>query len=190
MMLGVAGDGVRSDETRAHLQASLAALTSSKSATARSRVYLVRSRRYQFFKCGVRFVMQVGVRLASNQLWDNGGQHGQESEEGESNEKEEGQEEVGPRQHCRGIRLRHIKARALCHREAGNSRCLMWFSEPKDRSRTTDARRRRTVRLFFLNERLLAWPYASSRPVPPTSAGPKSAAVRNDDLQPSLLQPA
>ena len=41
--------------------------------------------------------MQVDVRLALNQLWDNGGQDGQESEEGESKEEEDRQEEVGPR---------------------------------------------------------------------------------------------
>jgi hypothetical protein len=39
--------------------------------------------------------MQVDVRLALNQLWDIGGQHGQESEEGEEGKDEEGcQEEV------------------------------------------------------------------------------------------------
>jgi hypothetical protein len=45
--------------------------------------------------------MQVDVRIALNQLWDNGGQHGQESEEGESKEEKDRQEEVGLRQHCR-----------------------------------------------------------------------------------------
>jgi hypothetical protein len=59
--------------------------------------------------------MQVDVRLALNQLWDNGGQHGQESEEGESKEEEDRQEEVGLRQPAETHqRLRHIKARALC----------------------------------------------------------------------------
>jgi hypothetical protein len=41
--------------------------------------------------------MQVDVRIALNQLWDNGGQHGQESEEGESKEEKDRQEEVGLR---------------------------------------------------------------------------------------------
>ena len=46
--------------------------------------------------------MQVDVRLALNQLWDIGGQHGQESEEGEGKEEEEDrQEEVVSPQHLR-----------------------------------------------------------------------------------------
>jgi hypothetical protein len=45
--------------------------------------------------------MQVDVRIALNQLWDNGGQHGQESEEGESKEEKDRQEEVGLRQRSR-----------------------------------------------------------------------------------------
>ena len=46
--------------------------------------------------------MQLDVRIALNQLWDNGGKHGQESEEGESKEEKDRQEEVGLRQHSRG----------------------------------------------------------------------------------------
>jgi hypothetical protein len=43
--------------------------------------------------------MQVDVRIALNQLWDNGGQHGQESEEGESKEEDRQEEkEVALRQ--------------------------------------------------------------------------------------------
>jgi hypothetical protein len=45
--------------------------------------------------------MQLDVPIALNQLWDNGGQHGQESEEGESKEEKDRQEEVGLRQHDR-----------------------------------------------------------------------------------------
>jgi hypothetical protein len=45
--------------------------------------------------------MQLDVRIALNHLWDNGGQHGQESEEGESKEEKDRQEEVGLRQHGR-----------------------------------------------------------------------------------------
>jgi hypothetical protein len=44
-----------------------------------------------------------------------GGQHGQEGEEGEEGKEEDQQEEVGLRE---PPLLRHIKARALCHREA------------------------------------------------------------------------
>ncbi len=76
--------------------------------------------------------MQVDVRLASNQLLDNGGQHGQESEEGEGKEEEDCQEEVVSPQYLRAkapSRLRHIKARALSRREADNSRGLIRFSD-------------------------------------------------------------
>ena len=61
--------------------------------------------------------MHVDARLALNQLWDHGGQHGQESEEGEGKEEDRQEEEevVSPTRPL----LRHIKARArLCHREA------------------------------------------------------------------------
>ena len=58
--------------------------------------------------------MHVDARLALNQLWDHGGQHGQESEEGEGKE-EDRQEEVD----FAATLLRHVKARArLCHRKA------------------------------------------------------------------------
>jgi len=60
--------------------------------------------------------MQVDVRIALNQLWDNGGQHGQESEEGESKEEKDRQEEVGFGNAAEANqKLIHIKARALCH---------------------------------------------------------------------------
>jgi hypothetical protein len=40
--------------------------------------------------------MHVGARLALNQLWDHGGQHGQESEEGEGKEEDcQEEKEVG-----------------------------------------------------------------------------------------------
>jgi hypothetical protein len=47
--------------------------------------------------------MQVDVRLALNQLWDIGGQHGQESEEGEKGEgkEEDRREEVVSPPHLR-----------------------------------------------------------------------------------------
>jgi hypothetical protein len=45
--------------------------------------------------------MQVDARIALNLFWDNGGQHGQESEEGEGKEEKDSQEEVGLRQHSR-----------------------------------------------------------------------------------------
>jgi hypothetical protein len=47
--------------------------------------------------CTLTF-MQVDVRLALNQLWDIGGQHGQESEEGEGKEedRQEEKEVVSP----------------------------------------------------------------------------------------------
>jgi hypothetical protein len=38
--------------------------------------------------------MQDDVRLALNQLWDNGGYYGQESEEGESEEEPQEEKEV------------------------------------------------------------------------------------------------
>ena len=48
-------------------------------------------------------------------LWDHGGQHGQESEEGEGKEEDRQEEEVG----FAATLLRHVKARArLCHRKA------------------------------------------------------------------------
>jgi hypothetical protein len=50
--------------------------------------------------------MQVGVRLALNQLWDIGGQHGQESEEGEGKEEDRQEEkEVVTPQHLRQTHL-------------------------------------------------------------------------------------
>jgi hypothetical protein len=62
--------------------------------------------------------MHVDARLALNQLWDHGGQHGQESEEGEDRKEEDRQEEKEVVSLRRTL-LRHIKALALlCHREA------------------------------------------------------------------------
>jgi hypothetical protein len=56
--------------------------------------------------------MQVDVRLALNQLWDIGGQHGQESEEGEGKE-EDRQEEVVSRNTCGDKTETHQGACAL-----------------------------------------------------------------------------
>ena len=67
--------------------------------------------------CTLTF-MHVDARLALNQLWDHGGQHGQESEKGEDR-KEEDRKEEKEVVSLRRTLLRHIKARALlCHREA------------------------------------------------------------------------
>jgi hypothetical protein len=64
--------------------------------------------------CTLTF-MHVDARLALNQSWDHGGQHGQESEEGKEEDRQE-EKEVGPTYTL--PLLRHVKARALCHREA------------------------------------------------------------------------
>ena len=55
--------------------------------------------------------MHVDARLALNQLWDHGGQHGQESEEGEGKEDNQEEKEVDLSDL---ILLRHIKVRAVC----------------------------------------------------------------------------
>jgi hypothetical protein len=60
--------------------------------------------------------MHVDARLALNQLWDHGGQHGQESEEGEGKEEDRQEEEVGLAKTL--LFLRHVKARVLRDREA------------------------------------------------------------------------
>src|SRR5258707_13639351 len=39
-------------------------------------VYLLRSAQYQFCNCGVLCIYACRGRLALNQLWDRGGQHG------------------------------------------------------------------------------------------------------------------
>jgi hypothetical protein len=43
--------------------------------------------------------MHVDARLVLNQLWDHGGQHGQESEEGKEKEDQQEEKEVSLRQH-------------------------------------------------------------------------------------------
>jgi hypothetical protein len=50
-------------------------------------------------------------------FWDHGGQHGQESEEGEGKEEDRQEEKEVGLAYSLPL-LRHIKARALCHREA------------------------------------------------------------------------
>ena len=76
----------------------------SKSTTARSPFTLFQASDINFSIVVYAHIMQVDVRHAN--LWDNGGQHGQESEEGEGKEKEDRQKEVSLRQHC----SRHIEA--------------------------------------------------------------------------------
>jgi hypothetical protein len=79
--------------------------------------------------------MHVDARLALNQLWDHGGQHGQESEEGEG--KEEGRQEekeVG----LADTRLTETRQGACALPSRGRyCRGLMWFSDLKIPSRTT-----------------------------------------------------
>ena len=75
--------------------------------------------------------MQVGVRLALN-LWDIGGQHGQESEEGEGKEEEGREEEVG---FAATSAETHQGACALPSRSQ-YCRGLMWFSDATNPSRT------------------------------------------------------
>jgi hypothetical protein len=54
--------------------------------------------------------MHVDPRLALNQLWDHGGQHGQESKEGKEEEGRKEEEEVGLR---RSLADTHQGASAL-----------------------------------------------------------------------------
>ena len=136
-------------EMRASLQASLPTLTHEKRWRSLARLPCSQGDVSIFEIWCTIIAMQVDVRLALNQLWDIGGQYGQESEEGEGNEEEDRQEEVVSPQKVRHPGLRHIKARALCDREADSGRGLMWFSKLEDRSRTKVARRRRMVRLFL-----------------------------------------
>jgi hypothetical protein len=95
--------------------------------------------------------MQVDVRIALNQLWDNGGKHGQESKEGESKEEKDRQEEIGLRQHCEAYRkLIHIKARALCDSRGWFCRGLTRFSDLRRISAGSASAQALTDPVFFV----------------------------------------
>ena len=74
--------------------------------------------------------MHVDARLALNQLWDHGGQHGQESEEGEGGKEEDRQEEeVGL---AETLPLPETRQGACASPSRGRyRRGLIWFSGTK-----------------------------------------------------------
>jgi hypothetical protein len=108
--------------------------------------------------------MQADVRLALNQLWDIGGQHGQESEEGEGKEEDRQEEkEVVSPQDLRETRQGWNTSRRVRFAIAKQVVAAAWYGSAisKDQSRTAPARKRRLVRLFSFSKHLLARPYAA-----------------------------
>src|ERR1700732_697355 len=65
--------------------------------------------------------MHVECRLALNQLWDHGGQHGQESEEGKEEDSQE-EKEVTVRRKPHGIRITSEVRNAFATRTGGSFR--------------------------------------------------------------------